>query len=668
MTQNALKKIAGAASLLTLVLACLTPAGAQTFTGVFTQHNDNSRTGQNLGETILTPANVNIKTFGKVFSYPVDGQIYSQPLYVPNVSVPGQGIHNVVYVATQNDSLYAFDADGLSSKALWQVSFVNPAAGITPVTCTSSHTPNVYCSVYPVAGILSTPVIDPTSGTIYLVARTDNNGAFFQTLHAIDITTGAEKFGGPVNITGSVPGTGQNSKNGVITFPTNVAIQRSGLLLANGRIYIAWAAVQHGWIMAYDAQTLQQKAILNTTPNSIGGGVWASGNGLVADASGYIYAAVADGGFDANTAGTDYGDTILKLDASLNLVDYFTPLDQDCRAHNDMDLGSGGPMLLPTQPGNVPNELLIAGKGGTPCDLNPADSPIYLLNQDSLGQYNVTQDQDVEEVAGAPGGYWSSPAYWQGASGTYVYYGGVVAEAGDGDYLKTYSVTNGMLSTAPVAQSTNLFPVGATPSISANGTSNGIVWAIDRPDALGVLPGKQAAVLAAYSATPVNGKKIMTTLYTSLSAVIQGVPRDRGGCANKMAVPTIANGRVYVGTQNELDVFGLLTAKNGPNLYLGNPCWTFPTSSVGTSVSQPLSLTNNGNATLTISNVTITGTNSADYSQTNTCTSLAPGAKCVITVTFTPSILGPESAFVMITDNANASGSPHDIFLVGAGK
>ena len=195
MTQNALKKIAGAASLLTLVLACLTPAGAQTFTGVFTQHNDNSRTGQNLGETILTPANVNIKTFGKVFSYPVDGQIYSQPLYVPNVSVPGQGIHNVVYVATQNsDSLYAFDADGLSSKALWQVSFVNPAAGITPVTCTSSHTPNVYCSVYPVAGILSTPVIDPTSGTIYLVARTDNNGAFFQTLHAIDITTGAERF------------------------------------------------------------------------------------------------------------------------------------------------------------------------------------------------------------------------------------------------------------------------------------------------------------------------------------------------------------------------------------------------------------------------------------------------------------------------------------------
>lgn len=648
-----------------LVIAGLPLAGSQTFTGVFTQHNDNARTGQNLGETILTLQNVGPSTFGKVFSYSVDGQIYAQPLYVPNVSIPGQGTHNVVYVATQNDSVYAFDADGLSPTALWQVSLVNPAAGITPVTCTRSGTPNPYCSVYPYAGILSTPVIDASTNTMYLVARSENNGEFYQTLHALDITTAAEKFGGPINITGSVPGTGYDSKNGIITFPKNIAIQRSGLLLVNGKVYIGWAGVWHGWIMAYEAQTLKRKRILNTTPDAWKGGVWASGNGFAADANGDIYVAVADGTFDVNTGGSDYGDSLVKFDAALNVLDYFTPLDQSCRASNDMDLGSGGPMLLPTQPGNVPNELLISGKGGSPCDLDPALSPIYLLNVDDLGEYNATQDQDVQEVATAPGGYWSSPAYWQSAGGAYVYFAGTTADDGKGDYLKMFSVTNGLLSTAPVAESTNIFPVGATPSISANGTANGIVWAVERPDALGVLPGMGMAVLYAYDAT-----NVANMLYDSGSVLSQGVPRDRGGCANKFAVPTIANGRVYVGTQNELDVFGLLGSTSGPGVSLGNPCWAFPTLALGDSASEPIAVYNSGNSTLTISNVTITGTNSAEFSQTNTCTSLtpglAPGAKCVITVTFTPSILGPQAASVMITDNA--VGSPHNIFVVGSGK
>ncbi len=653
--------------LFTMAVAGLATAGAQTFTGVLTQHNDIGRTGQNLYETTLTPQNVVPASFGKVFSYTVDGQIYAQPLYVPNVSIPGQGTHNVVYVATQNDSVFAFDADGLVSTPLWQVSFINPAAGITPVTCTRSGTPNAYCSIYPYAGITSTPVIDtsigtPTSNTMYLVSRTVNGNALYQTLHALDITTGAEKFGGPVNISGSVPGTGQNSKNGVITFPANIAIQRAGLLEANGQIYIGWAGVQHGWLMAYNAQTLKQTAIFNTTPNSIGGGVWASGNGLAADASGNIYVAVADGMFDINTGGSDYGDTLVQFGADLNVLDTFTPLDQNCRAHNDMDLGSGGPMLLPTQTGSVPNELLISGKGGPPCDLDPSASPIYVLNQNALGGYNATQDQDVQEIAGAEGGYWSSPAYWQSASGAYVYFAGTTANAGRGDYLKMYSVTNGLLSTAPVATSSTNYPDGATPSISANGTADGVLWAIERPDALGVLPGKQAAVLYAYDATNVT-----TPIYSSSSAVSEGVLRDRGGCANKMAVPTIANGRVYVGTQNELDVFGLLGSSTAPRVYVSSPCWTYATAVLGTPASEVFAVTNDGSSTLTISSITVAGTNPADFVQANNCpASLAPGKKCSIQVTFTPSILGPESAFVLINDNA--AGSPHNIFLVGSGK
>jgi hypothetical protein len=664
MTQKVTRRFVSAGAFLALVFASFTPAGAQSFTGVLTQHNDVGRTGQNTAETILTPQNVNASTFGKIFSYSVDGQIYSQPLYVPNVTIPGQGVHNVVYVETQNDSLYAFDADGLQSTPLWSVSFINPAAGIVPVSCQTDGKSTISCGVYPMYGITSTPVIDPTSNTMYLVTRTDNTttNKFYQTLHAIDITMGTEKFGGPVNIAGHVPGTGAGSKNGIVYFDTLKDIQRAGLLLLNGTVYIGWAGAQHGWIMGFNAQNLKQLPIIfNTAPNTTGGGVWGSGNGLVADPSGNIYAAIGDTLFDANTGGVDYGDSLLKLDGNLNVLDYFTPNDQACRRQNDLDLGSAGPMALPTQPGNVPNEIVIAGKGGTPCDSNPATSLIYLLNQDNLGQYNTTQDQAVEEVAGSARGYWSSPAYWQGANGSYVYSAGVTEESGKGDTLKMFTVTNGLLSTTATAQSTNIFPVGATPSVSSNGTSNGIVWAIERPSALGVQPGASAAVLYAYDATNVSNM-----LYNSASQLSNGVVRDRGGCANKFAVPTIANGKVYVGTQNELDIFGLLGSQNGPGVYLGNPCWTFPASTIGTPVSRPMAVVNNGNSTLTISSVTTVGTNAPDFPQTNTCTSLAPGKKCVITVTFTASVLGPETANVVIKDNA--PGSPHNIYLIGVGK
>ena len=666
MTQNKNQRpLRTAALLVSLLLAGFTFANAQTFTGVLTQHNDVGRTGQNTAETILTPQNVNATTFGKIFSYSVDGQVYSQPLYVPNVTIPGKGVHNVVYVATQNDSLYAFDADGRQAGPLWSVSFINRAAGITPVSCQTDGQTSISCGVYPMYGITSTPVIDPATNTMYLLARTDNTNTntFYQTLHAIDITNGAEKFGGPVNVSGHVPGTGAGSKNGTVYFDTLKDIQRAGLLLLNGTVYIGWAGAAHGWIMGYNASNLKiQTAIFNTAPNTTGGGVWGSGNGLVADPSGNIYAAIGDTLFDANTGGVDYGDSLLKLDGNLNVLDYFEPNDQACRRLNDLDLGSAGPMALPTQSGNVPNEIIIAGKGGTPCDSSPATSRIYLLNQDNLGKYNTTQDQAVEEVAGSARGYWSSPAYWQGANGSYVYAGGVTEEGGNGDNLKMYTVNNGLLSTTPATQSSNIFPVGVTPSVSSSGTSNGIVWAIERPSALGVQPGASAAVLYAYDAT-----NLSNMLYNSASATSNGVLRDRGGCANKFAVPTIANGKVYVGTQNELDIFGLLGSQSGPGVYLGNPCYTFPATSIGTTISQPMAVVNSGNSTLNFpAKIKIIGTNSADFTQTNTCTSLIPGQKCVVTVTFKPSLLGPETANVVIWDNA--PGSPHNIYLVGVGK
>lgn len=657
----------GAAALL-LVLFFVSPEGsAQSFSGVLTQHNDNGRTGQNLQEIILTPQNVNSATFGKLYSYSVDGQVYAQPLYVPNVSVPNQGVHNVVYVATENDSVYAFDADGLQNTPLWQDSFINPAAGITPVPCGSVGNTDISCAVWPYYGITGTPVIDLSNDTMYVVVRTYEKSAGVQRLHALDITTGAEKFGGPIVIAASVSGTGLgHTKGNIISFDSSHDNQRAGLLLLNGIVYIGWAGAYHGWIMGYSAQnatqTLTQVAVLNTTPNASLGGVWASGNGLAADSFGNIYAAVGDAAFDASTGGSDYGDSVIKLNGSLQVLDYFAPMEQACRATYDKDLGSAGPMVLPTQPGSFPDELVTAGKGGKPCDASGFSS-IYLLNQDSLGGFNASQDQVIEEVQGSTGGYWSSPAYWQGPAGSYVYSAGTGGGQITGDYLKMFSLTNGQLSATPIAQSSNPFTVGATPSVSANGTANGIVWAIKRQDPLGTLSGIKPAILYAYDATNVK-----SMLYNSAQQPL----RDLGGCGNKFQVPTIANGKVYVGTQNEIDIFGLLPLNPppAPAVSLSSPCESFPTQAVGVT-SNPLSvvLTNSGNSSATplaISSVAITGTNAADFAQTNNCASLNSGANCTISITFTPSLAQAESAYVTIVDNA--PGSPHNIYLFATGQ
>jgi hypothetical protein len=654
------------------ILSALAPAAmAQGFAGVLMQHNDLGRTGQNLNETALTTSNVRSTTFGKLFSYPVDNQVYAQPLYVPNVSIPGQGTHNVLYVATEGDSIFAFDADGLSPTLLWSVNFTNPASGVNTISCTLS---GLTCSVYPTTGITGTPVIDPTTKIMYVLARTAETSAgittYVQRLHALDITTGAEMLGGPVVIGGSVPGTGQGSKHGVLTFNTLHENHRPGLVLANNNIYIAWAGSIHGWVMAYNAQTLAQVAIFSTTPNGTLGGIWAAGNGLAVDSNGDLYAATGDGTFDANTGGPDYGDTLIKFSPTLQVLDYFTPMDQACRAplSIDLDLGAGGPMILPTQGGTFPDEIIQAGKGGAPCDQFPDGNfavPIYLVNRDSMGGYDPTQDHDIQTIEGTVHGYWSNPAYFQGPTSAYVYYSGMTSESGAGDYLKAYTVTNGVVSTTAASQTSNLFKIGSTPSISAHGTSNGIVWAMQRKDTLSSAPGNQAAVLYAYLAT-----NVAKSLYNSAQTKQFGHIRDQMGCATKFQTPTIANGKVYVGTENEVDVFGVLpTSPSAPLPTVSTPCFSFINVPVGTtSAAQNTTLTNLGPGTLTIGGISMQGLTPTEFTPTSTCgTSLAQGASCTISITFTPSIAKiPQQAYVHISDNA--IGGALTLEVVGTGK
>jgi hypothetical protein len=556
----------------TTFMCVLIPAGyAQSFNGVLTYHNDIGRTGLNSHETILTPTNVNMSNFGKVFAYPLDGAMFAQPLYVPNVTIPGQGVHNVAYVVTENDGIYALDADGLSVNPLWYVSLVNPAKGITAVPCAQMAQS---CNVYPIDGITGTPVIDPTSQTIYFVAQTLENGVYFQRFHALDVTTGAEKFGGPTVIQGSV----QNNK-GTLVFDPQHNLPRPGLLLLNNVIYMAWAGSTHGWLASYDATTLQQLGIISTTPNGNLGGLWASGGGITSDGTD-VFMEAGDGTFDLDIGGKDWGDTVVKLDPhTLAVLDYFTPMEQNCRRLNDMDLGSGGPMLMPPQPGAHTNEIVVSGKGGTPCDPYQGgyNSLVYLVDKNNLGGYTASgPDNDIETIEGAVYGYHSSPAYFAGPTSNYIYLAGLISEGGSGEPLKQYSVTNGLLSTAPIAESANVFVIGATPSVSSNGTSNGILWAQERQDILSATANIKPSILYAFDAN-----NVATTLYSSS----QAGNRDQAGSATKFVTPTIANGRVYLGTLFELDVYGLLAGQSAtktvmstnPNPVYGSPVTLYAT-------------------------------------------------------------------------------------------
>ena len=510
---------------LSLLLSLFLTCAAFGQVAVPTQHNDNYRTGQNTKETILTPANVNKTTFGKLFSQTVDGYIYAQPLYVPNVNIPGKGVHNVVYVATEHDSLYAFDADnnaGSNASPLWQASFVNPGAGINVVT-----SGDVSCNdLVPEIGITGTPAIDLTTQTMYLVTKTKDNGNFVHKVHAIDITTGAEKFGGPVTVQARV---------GLVAFEPHREAQRAGLLVQNGLVYIAWAShcdigPYHGWVMAYDAQTLQQKGAWNSTPTGGLGGFWQAGAGIAADARNLLYLASGNGDFDRNFGGKNYGDSIVKLGFNLagKLVakDYFTPHDQQFLQNTDTDLGSGGVLIIPDKSSKKhPLSLVQVGKEGT----------VYLVNRNGLGKFNANDDsQIIQNLPGAVGGMWGMPAFWNNN----IYFGGV------GDNIKAFRLDPiaGLLSNTPTSNTTTFFGYpGTTPSISANGTSNGIVWALQTDHT--------PEVLHAYDAT-----QLSTELYNTG----QNAGRDGAGSPVKFVVPTVANGKVYVPAQKLITVYGLL--------------------------------------------------------------------------------------------------------------
>jgi hypothetical protein len=510
---------------------------------VATYHNDNARTGQNVSETTLTPGNVNAAHFGKLYSFPVDGSVYAQPLYMPQVAIPGNGIHNVVIVATQHDSVYAFDADSPTPTPLWQVSFLNPDAGITTLPATDVNASDIL----PEIGITSTPTIDIASNTLYVVAATKENGAFYHRLHALDMTSGAEKFGGPRIIQASYPGAAQDGNDGVLSFSSRFQLQRAALLLSKGKVFVAFASnadsgLYHGWVVAYDAVTMKQAGAWVSTPDGYQGGIWMSGCGISADADGNLYLSIANGPFDAygESPGVNYSDSIVKLKSSshdLTLADFFTPFSQAKMARDDLDLGSSGVVLLPDQPGPYPHLAIATGKNGH----------IYLLNRDSFGGYNAGvkgNPQLVQELSGRLRQQMGTVAYWNGR----LYFGAGISPYNDS--IKAFTIRNGMLSAAPASQSAAVYHLTrSTVSVSANGNDNGIVWAVHTDAYYDSRQGP--AVLHAYDA-----KNLAHELYNSN----QRLARDNPGTAAKFTVPTIANGKVFVGTANQLSVYGLLAA------------------------------------------------------------------------------------------------------------
>jgi len=500
-------------------------------TDVVTSRNDLARTGENLTESILTPANVNSAAFGLLRVLAVDGKVDAQPLYLSQLTV-GSSVHNVVFIATENDSVYAMDAD--TGATLWHSSVL--ISGEVP-----SDTRN--CGqVSPEIGITATPVIDRTAaphGVIYVVAMSkDSSALYHQRLHALDITTGAELFAGPKEITATYPVAGGTTTS----FDGGQYEERAALLLSQGVLYTTWtshcdATPYSGWIIAYDQLTLALQSVLNVAPNSAGGGpaIWMAGGGPSADSAGDIYLLTANGVFETTLDAQgfpnrqDYGNSFLKLapaGAVLSVADYFTMWNEVAESNSDTDLGSGGQLLLPdlTDATNTVRHLMVgAGKDGN----------IYIVNRDTMGKYSASTNNIWQELSGAlPGGVWSTPAYFNNA----VYYADV------GGTLKAFGITSAKLSSAPTSQTGTAFAYpGASPTISANGTSNAIAWAAEN-----VSP----AVLHAYDAA-----NLAHELYNSTQAA-NG--RDSVAAGNKFVAVTIADGKVFLGTVSSVGVFGLL--------------------------------------------------------------------------------------------------------------
>ena len=511
-----------------------TPTPSPSAIDVTTYHYDSLRTGQNLNETVLTTANVNQSKFGKLGELMVDGKVDAQPLYLSNVSITGAGTKNVLYVATEHGSVYAFDADnvsGTAAKPLWQIS--TQLSGEVPSDDRGCG------QVTPEIGITSTPVIDRTRGAIYVVSVSkDAGGNYFHRVHALDITSGKELFGGPTTVIATVSGNGAGSSAGTVTFNPSEYNERPGLLELNGTIYTTWgshcdAGAYTSWMMGYSADTLKQISVLNLVPNGSDGGIWMSGTAPAADAAGNIYFIIGNGTFDTtlNTSGFpsqgDCGNCYAKVSstAPLTLLDYFTPLDTVVESNSDQDLGSGGPLLLPdvTDASGKARHLAV-GSG--------KDSIIYVLDRDNMGKFSATQNSIYQQISGQlAGGEFAKPSYFNGT----VYYGAV------GDAIKAFPIASGKLATAPSSKTAIQFPYpGATPAISANGPNNGILWAVENGS---------PAVLHAYDAT-----NLATELYNSNQAT-GGRDKFNG---NKFITAMIANGKVFVGTPNSVAVFGLL--------------------------------------------------------------------------------------------------------------
>jgi hypothetical protein len=508
-------------------------------TDVLTWHNDLARTGENLTETILTPANVNFNQFGKLFVVPVDGQVYAQPLYVSSLTIPGKGVHNALYIATQHDTVYACDAD--DGGVLWQISLLK--AGETP------SDPRGCSQITPEIGITATPVIDRNAGpngTIYVAPMSkDASGHYFQRLHALDLATGAERPGSPIDVSATYSGSGANSSGGNVFFDPKQYKERPGLVLCNGIIYTTWSShcdidPYTSFIIGYDETTLAQSRVIDLVPNGSEGSIWAAGAAPAVDAGGNMFALTGNGTFETSLDAngfpnqSDFGNCFVKISTAnntLRVADYWTMFNTVAESNIDEDLGSGGVVLLPdlTDSHGVIRHLAVgAGK----------DGHIYIVDRDNMGKFNPNSNANIyQDLPGATAsGEWGTPAYFNNT----LYIGGT------GDKLKAFPFSSARMATSPTSTSSVVFSYpGTTPSVSANGTLNAIVWA-EASGSGGV------AVLRAY-----NAANLATELYNSTQAANS---RDQFGNSVKFVTPTIANGKVYVGAASGVGVFGLLSS------------------------------------------------------------------------------------------------------------
>ncbi len=561
-------------------------------------HNDLSRTGANLQEISLTPANVNVSGFGKLFSHTVDGKVYAQPLYVSGITVGGQ-TRNVVYVCTDSNSLYAFDADNGSVGALWHDNFGPPVPNSDVGSCGD---------MAPQIGITGTPAIDKAGGTLYVDSKSKESGSYFHRLHAIDLATGAEKFSGPVVISASA-----NGKN----FNALRQHQRPGLVLLNGNVYIGYGSscdtqTYYGWLLGYNATTLKQVCVFNVCPGGSEGAIWSSGMAPAVDASGNIFVMTGNGTFDANSGGSDYGDCFIKLSTAnntLSVLDWFCPSNQASLSSADKDLGSGGPLL-------IPGTSLVTGVG--------KEGVIYLINQNNMGHFSSSTNHDVQQFAGVSGTdrIGPSPVYWQGPSAQYLYF------STGGSKTKAFTFNGSKINTSPVAQSSETQGNPGGLSISANGSSDGILWVVD---------SGSGGTLRAY-----NAAGTLAELWNSQD----NSSRDGLGTYVKFSSPTIANGKVYVGTSGKIVAYGLLNTSGGDFAISASP--SSDTVAIGSSTTYTVTITPSGGFT---GNVSLS----------------ASGVPANMSASFSPGSIsgGSGSSTMTVVVSNNAVGNTYTLTITG---